>query len=154
MERKEYFYYLRSDPMLNRKTGKLEIGKPIITICLIVDKSDGDLEIYKGVALCSEKDEPCKGTGRDKAMGRAMQVAFKRAVREIPISKDLGILTFDPITSQNAFSVISRVGKEHSDEVKKIMKYGKSVLIGSESIDKALTKREKKMIKYYQIKYS
>lgn len=147
MKRKEYFYYLRSDPILNKKTGELEIGKPIITICLIVDKSNGDLEIYKGVALCSEKDDPCKGTGRDKARGRAMQVAFKRAVREIPISKDLGILTFDSINSQNAFSVISRVSKGHSDEVKKIMEYGKSVLIGSKSIDEALTEREKKMIK-------
>ncbi len=54
---KQFFYYLRDKK-----------NRPIITVCLL--KANGD--IARGVAICSDKDNPCKKTGRKIAKDRAI----------------------------------------------------------------------------------
>ena len=57
-----YYYYLRDYK-----------NRPLITVCLL--KQNGD--VARGVAICSEKDNPNKSVGRNIARGRAVQ-AIKR----------------------------------------------------------------------------
>lgn len=54
------YYYVRDN------------GKPVVTVCLL---RTGNL-LSRGVAICSDKDNPCKKTGRDIAKGRAEQAVF------------------------------------------------------------------------------
>ena len=57
---KIYFYYLRD-----------QIDKrPLVTVCL--RQGEGS-RFYRGVAICSPKDNPCKKTGRAIASGRCQQ---------------------------------------------------------------------------------
>ena len=47
-------------------------NRPVITVCLLkIGK-----QLSRGVALCSDKDNPCKKTGRNIARGRAEQAMF------------------------------------------------------------------------------
>ena len=55
-----YFYYFRD-----------EKNRPLITVCLDHDVSNGTL--YRGIAICSPKDNPNKRTGKSIASGRAIQ---------------------------------------------------------------------------------
>lgn len=75
---REYFYYLRD----GRK-------RPVVTVCLlelarhtkkngtVVVSDSGDAVIVRGVAICSNSDDPCMKTGRNIAKGRALK-AFVR----------------------------------------------------------------------------
>jgi len=57
----EHYYYIRDD-----------VHRPIITVCLIKLGK----HVAKGVAICSDKDNPCKKTGRAIAKGRANKAMF------------------------------------------------------------------------------
>ena len=51
--RNEKYYYIRDE----RK-------RPIITVCLVrAERANGN-DIARGIAVCSEKDSPCKKVGR------------------------------------------------------------------------------------------
>lgn len=59
--RNEKYYYIRDE----RK-------RPIITVCLVrAERANGD-DIARGIAVCSEKDSPCKKVGRAIAKARAI----------------------------------------------------------------------------------
>ena len=60
----EKYYYIRDDI----KTSPDSNGRPIITVCLI--KVSGD--IGRGLAICSDLDQPCKKVGRSIARTRAL----------------------------------------------------------------------------------
>ena len=68
---KPFFYYLRDKDM-----------RPMVTVCLLVFQ--GDI-VARGVAICSQKDAPCKRVGRSIAKGRAMKAFIRKATSE-PIS--------------------------------------------------------------------
>ena len=55
---KEYYYYIRS-----------EHHAPIVTVCLVKT----DTEVCRGIAICSNKDNPVKKIGRKLAKKRAMK---------------------------------------------------------------------------------
>lgn len=55
--RNEKYYYIRD-----------EKNRPVITICLMKDRN----KISRGLAVCSEKDSPCKKVGRAIAKARAV----------------------------------------------------------------------------------
>ena len=80
---KELFYYLRDDK-----------NRPIITVCLIAVE-EGTLA--RGVAICSDKDQPNKKIGRAIARGRAIK-ALKR--------KKMG----DGINRNEAWEIMERLG--------------------------------------------
>ena len=52
------YYYIRDNK-----------NRPIITICLI---KDSESNISRGIAICSDKDQPCKKVGRNIARERAI----------------------------------------------------------------------------------
>lgn len=52
------YYYIRDNQ-----------NRPTITVCLIKD-SEGN--ISRGIAICSDKDQPCKKVGRNIAKERAI----------------------------------------------------------------------------------
>jgi hypothetical protein len=69
---REIYYYLRTPDK-----------KPVVTVCLL----EIDHQRARGIAICSEKDNPCKRTGRRIAKTRAYY-AFREDARhncEIPI---------------------------------------------------------------------
>ena len=46
---------------------------PFMTVANVAHlKEDGSIVFGTGIAVCSDKDMPCKKTGKDKAIGRAM----------------------------------------------------------------------------------
>ena len=55
------YYYVRSAN-----------NEPLITICL--SRIEG--QTSRGIAICSDKDNPCKKIGRDIAYGRALKAIF------------------------------------------------------------------------------
>ncbi len=66
------YYYIRGEPIEPKKQrkGKPIIkhgGNPIITVCLLIKEG----QVTRGVSVCSEKDNPCKKTGKAKALNRA-----------------------------------------------------------------------------------
>ncbi len=66
---KEYYYYMRT-----------RRNAPIVTVCLI---SDNDT-VYRGVAICSRRDNPVKEKGRALARKRAWK-AFHSKRDSFPI---------------------------------------------------------------------
>jgi len=58
----EKYYYIRD-----------EQNRPIITVCLI----RVDFEISRGIAICSDLDQPCKKIGRAIAKTRALYALAK-----------------------------------------------------------------------------
>ena len=60
----EKYYYIRD----NVKSNPDSNGRPIITVCLIKIAED----IGRGIAICSDKDIPCKKVGRAIAKTRAL----------------------------------------------------------------------------------
>jgi hypothetical protein len=68
---KRYFYYLRDDN-----------NKPIVTVCLI---KTGDI-VTKGIAICSERDNPVKKVGRNIAAGRAVKAQLY-GMDTLPVSE-------------------------------------------------------------------
>ena len=67
----KWFYYVRD----------IE-NRPVITVCLIEKLG----EYYRGVALCSELDQPCKRVGRNIAEGRAIS-ALKNIKNTLPLKR-------------------------------------------------------------------
>lgn len=65
------FYYIR-DPH----------NRPVVSVCLI---DDGEGAVARGVALCSDMDQPCRKTGRGIAAQRA-QAALKDYRDRLPIA--------------------------------------------------------------------
>ena len=61
---KEKYYYIRDEV----STSKEGLGRPIITVCLIRVGND----IGRGIAICSDLDQPCKKVGRVIAKTRAL----------------------------------------------------------------------------------
>ena len=61
--KQERYYYIRD----NIKSDPQGLGRPIITVCLI---EEGGI-IARGIAVCSNLDQPCKKTGRTIAKTRA-----------------------------------------------------------------------------------
>lgn len=62
--KQERYYYIRD----NVKTAPDGLGRPIITVCLIEDHG----MVARGIAVCSNLDQPCKKTGRTIAKKRAV----------------------------------------------------------------------------------
>lgn len=81
MDLQEIYYYVRDDRR-----------RPIITVCLLVE---GGQAIAKGVAVCSQLDNPSKQIGRSIAKGRAVKVLNYHAER------------YDYFTCQKAFEVLN-----------------------------------------------
>ncbi len=67
-----YFYYVRD-----------ALNRPVITVCLMMP---WDGAWVRGVAICSEKDQVVKRTGRLKAFGRAQSAMLNRVNAE-PIQR-------------------------------------------------------------------
>ena len=92
METKKYFYYGRDNE-----------NKPIVTVCLQVEKLDGKImNISRGVAICSKKDIPKKKIGRIIASARANNAdKYKdgRPVFEILTNKHNWVLSPNTIFS-------------------------------------------------------
>lgn len=67
---KIFYYYLRNDT------------HPYACICLIHDPKT--MKFHRGTSICSKKDPFVKKTGRDKAMGRALEAMInEKSVGEI-----------------------------------------------------------------------
>ena len=77
------YYYLRKQRKEDRKKGYK--GRPVITVCLIQNKST--LDIGKGVAICSNSDNPLKKYGRKEAKKRA-EMAHSLKKDSLPICRD------------------------------------------------------------------
>ena len=60
------FYYLRDKE-----------NRPVVTICLIEERD----RIARGVAICSQLDQPCKKTGRGIAGQRAQAALYSKETR-------------------------------------------------------------------------
>ena len=65
----EKYYYIRDEV----RTTKDGLGRPIITVCLIRVGND----IGRGIAICSDLDQPCKKIGRAIAKTRALYALAK-----------------------------------------------------------------------------
>jgi len=65
----EKYYYIRDEVRIT-KDG---LGRPIITVCLIRVGND----IGRGIAICSDLDQPCKKVGRAIAKTRALYALAK-----------------------------------------------------------------------------
>jgi hypothetical protein len=65
------FYYVRDHEW-----------KPKITVCLI----DTELHTARGIAICSDIDNPCKGVGKFKAFGRARKALVHKS-SSLPIQR-------------------------------------------------------------------
>lgn len=74
------YYYIRDN------------GKPVITVCLLWTGSS----LSRGVAICSDKDNFCKKTGRNIAKRRAGQAAFYKVIcsrmRRTSVSRALQLM--------------------------------------------------------------
>jgi len=76
---KEYFYYLRDKQR-----------RPVVTVCLlkltkhtkkngvVITSDSGNEVIVRGVAICSNSDDPCMKTGRNIAKGLALKAFIRR----------------------------------------------------------------------------
>jgi len=66
---KEIYYYIRDSK-----------NRPMVTVCLLeeINYSNLTTAYAKGIALCSEKDIPCKKVGRKIAKERAVYALFKK----------------------------------------------------------------------------
>lgn len=62
--KQEKYYYIRD----NIKSDPDGLGRPVITVCLIKDNGI----VARGIAICSNLDQPCKKTGRTIAKTRAI----------------------------------------------------------------------------------
>ena len=65
----EKYYYIRD----SIKTDPDGNGRPIITVC-ILEGCKGD--IGRGMAICSDQDQPCKKVGRGIAKTRALHALY------------------------------------------------------------------------------
>ena len=68
-----HYYYLRDDA-----------NRPLVTVCLATDILG---QHYRGVAICSPKDNPVKRVGRQIAVGRVLQ-AMEHNVESGPVNRD------------------------------------------------------------------
>lgn len=68
-------------------------NRPLITVCEI----DG---LFRGVAICSPADNPCKAEGRLRAYQRAMAAAYSSKNQK-------------PISRLEALQVLQDCGAEH-----------------------------------------
>ena len=73
-------YDEEEEPMETNRIYYLRDGdnRPVGTVCLL--KANGDHA--RGVAWCSDSDNPCKATGRHIARGRAAKAFIKRKTTE------------------------------------------------------------------------
>ena len=67
----EKYYYIRDEV----KTSENGLGRPIITVCLIRIGN----AMARGIAVCSDLDQPCKKKGRTIARTRAIYALSKEA---------------------------------------------------------------------------
>ena len=67
------FYYLRD-----------KAKRPLVTVCLAADTNG---RFYRGVAICSPKDNPIKRVGRQIARGRVLR-AMERKVHSDIVLRD------------------------------------------------------------------
>lgn len=73
---REIYYYVRNKER-----------KPLVTVCLLFSPSED--KIYRGVAVCSPKDNPNKAIGRGIAKGRALRARkYHRVAPEIPMPRN------------------------------------------------------------------
>ena len=81
------FYYLRDNQ-----------NRPLITVCL--HKING--AICRGIAICSDKDNPSKKTGKTIAFGRAMRARKSKKESEIINRKEADIYksSNDPVFTE------------------------------------------------------
>ena len=70
---RKYFYYLRN-----------KMNEPVITICLGFDCDD---IAYRGISICSAKDNPIKKRGKSISFGRMIK-AFHNEMNSDEIDKD------------------------------------------------------------------
>lgn len=94
---KTYFYYER-----DRK------NRPIVTVCLI---KDGDM-VGRGIAICSDKDIPCKKVGRAIAFERARSV-IKRDITGLPVFRDSAIEQLNNVAFYDVLYPIFKAGLVH-----------------------------------------
>lgn len=80
-----FYYYMRDDKK-----------RPVQTYCLIINKNNLDGEHARGMAFCSEKDQPCKKIGRAIASGRAVK-ALKEKHDLYDKSNKLCVASYKPI---------------------------------------------------------
>lgn len=81
----EWIYYLRDN-----------LKRPIITVCLLENENG---MFARGIALCSNKDQPCKRIGRTIAKGRAVKALLTKT-------------TSGRITRNEAFDVLDEINLE------------------------------------------
>ena len=68
-----HFYYLRD-----------KTNRPLVTVCLATDTNGRH---YRGVAICSPKDNPSKRKGRQIALGRVLKAMYRNVDSE-PVLRD------------------------------------------------------------------
>ena len=85
------FYYLRD----NR-------SRPLITVCLATVPTGTH---YRGISICSPKDNPIKRVGRQIALGRVLRAIHKR-------------IDSDPIYRDEAFTIINQTGDQIGSHLK------------------------------------
>lgn len=75
---KEWYYYLRDDK-----------NRPVITVCII----ENDGKYYRGISICSDKDQVIKRAGRNRSRGRALKAIHSTDDCE-PIKRDEATIVF------------------------------------------------------------
>ena len=86
------FYYLRD-----------ETKKPLVTICLATDTNGRH---YRGVAICSPKDNPIKRVGRQIALGRVLR-AIHRNVDSGPVLRNEAWYVLHEVQAPNPYYIKS-----------------------------------------------
>jgi len=69
----QHYYYLRDDA-----------NRPLVTVCLSTDINGRH---YRGVAICSPKDNPVKRVGRQIAQGRVFRAMHRNQAGD-PVYRD------------------------------------------------------------------
>ena len=68
-----YFYYLRNAQ-----------NAPVVTVCI---GFDNDKKAYRGVSVCSDKENPIKRKGKSIAKGRMLK-AFNTGINDLMVDRD------------------------------------------------------------------
>jgi len=86
------FYYLRD----------LQ-NKPLVTVCLAKDTTG---QYYRGIAICSPKDNPVKRVGRQIALGRVLR-ALHRNIESDPVFRSEACYILREVQAPNPYYIKS-----------------------------------------------
>ena len=86
------FYYLRD-----------EANRPLVTVCLATDTKG---QHYRGIAICSPKDNPVKRVGKQIALGRVFR-ALHRKIESDPVYRSEACYILREVQAPNPYYIKS-----------------------------------------------